>query len=944
MVVGYKKLIDELDKQRKDIAIFRKVALHVHSTDSYDYKGDEDENGFVEKIKGIKDLDLIAITDHMKCNLACHLSKNLVSKNKCILPGMEINISPPSPLNYKLHFLAIFPEKTTIDEIERIFPPNIKGESKRYGDETLKIDIKDFIKKVRENKGICIAAHVENQRGARKFFRKIGFDGLFLCDKDYEPIDDDIRRIERDFKDWLFTAEFDAIEVNRETDKEHYTWDSEIDGRRICIPVILSNDAHKIEDIEGIPTFIKMTEVNFNGLKQALNFPDTRIRFPCEIQPQPVPRIIGIEIEAGDEKGFFSDLKLAFSENLNCIIGPRGSGKSTIIEALRYVFGYNRSLKNIQFQGSEIHKKVVSLQSATLENCIIRVAFLESNNEKSILESAYDSKQDYTTRVYSIDGEDKEINDVEISGRFPLRFFGWSELETIGRESNRQRELLDRLIEGLGKDIEKRYELRKELEKKRNEIETLLVDLKTILRKNNGEIFRFKEYQTDFNNLNTDEVKRIFQEFDLVKAKQLIVEKIKNNIMHWIDSIKPQKDYNIFQNIDDILKSSPIETEEWWIKVTEDIKLSEICISIKNDFDKLVDKLSSLLKQVEFVYTDINQQKIIKDKEIREKVNEEAAKKVAAELRRSASDRLQRVTDLKAKYDEIYKKIEQIKIDWSSLADQLTEIQEKITEKRIERKNEIERKLNEFCNEKFNITIDLKPGQDKEKLIHHLENSGILTGDKHGHYKSKKWPEKIAEPYNPIEITRFILNNNSKDFSEKMKDPSIIDSFITSLYPFTYDNNGEINIISDNIIDILKIAEIEWDDYETIKLNDKELQFLSPGQRSSAMLPLITLVEEAPLVIDQPEDNLDNRMIGKMLVEILAERKEKRQIIVATHNPNIVVSGDAEQVIVLDAISNSKGECCKKGSIDKEDIIQSVIEIMEGGKEAFETRRNRYRL
>ncbi len=83
-------------------------------------------------------------------------------------------------------------------------------------------------------------------------------------------------------------------------------------------------------------------------------------------------------------------------------------------------------------------------------------------------------------------------------------------------------------------------------------------------------------------------------------------------------------------------------------------------------------------------------------------------------------------------------------------------------------------------------------------------------------------------------------------------------------------------------------------------LNKPDTPALWKGQRSSAMLPLIALVEDAPLIVDQPEDNLDNRLVGRMLVDILANLKEKRQIIVATHNPNIVVSGDAEQVIVLD--------------------------------------------
>lgn len=108
------------------------------------------------------------------------------------------------------------------------------------------------------------------------------------------------------------------------------------------------------------------------------------------------------------------------------------------------------------------------------------------------------------------------------------------------------------------------------------------------------------------------------------------------------------------------------------------------------------------------------------------------------------------------------------------------------------------------------------------------------------------------------------------------------------------------------------------------------------------MLPLIALAESTPLVIDQPEDNLDNRLISHVLADILASLKEKRQIIVCTHNPNIVVSGDAEQVIVLNAVSDRKAKVEKHGSIDNDDIIQFVIDIMEGGRDAFRVRQHRY--
>jgi predicted ATPase len=101
------------------------------------------------------------------------------------------------------------------------------------------------------------------------------------------------------------------------------------------------------------------------------------------------------------------------------------------------------------------------------------------------------------------------------------------------------------------------------------------------------------------------------------------------------------------------------------------------------------------------------------------------------------------------------------------------------------------------------------------------------------------------------------------------------------------------------------------------------------------------MAENCPLVIDQPEDNLDNRLIGNVIIQVLASLKEKRQIIVSTHNANLVVGGDAEQVIVFDT---EDGYCTKTadGSIDSEPVVNSVLGIMEGGKEAFDARRVRY--
>ena len=141
---------------------------------------------------------------------------------------------------------------------------------------------------------------------------------------------------------------------------------------------------------------------------------------------------------------------------------------------------------------------------------------------------------------------------------------------------------------------------------------------------------------------------------------------------------------------------------------------------------------------------------------------------------------------------------------------------------------------------------------------------------------------------------------------------------------------------------LLELAEQSIDDTVSIRLNDRAVDGLSPGQRSSAMLPLIVLAEKGPLIIDQPEDNLYNAMVGETLTRSLADLKEQRQIIVTTHNPNIVVGGDAEQVIVLKSEDGHRAAIDITGSIDDPDVIDAVLTVMEGRRDAFEVRSKGY--
>ena len=114
----------------------------------------------------------------------------------------------------------------------------------------------------------------------------------------------------------------------------------------------------------------------------------------------------------------------------------------------------------------------------------------------------------------------------------------------------------------------------------------------------------------------------------------------------------------------------------------------------------------------------------------------------------------------------------------------------------------------------------------------------------------------------------------------------------------------------------------------------------SAGQRAAAMLAFLLAHGEEPLILDQPEDDLDNHLIYDLVVRQIRENKLRRQIIVVTHNPNIVVNGDAEMLHALDFV---RGQCVvrQSGSLQEEKMREEVCRVMEGGREAFERRYRR---
>ena len=122
----------------------------------------------------------------------------------------------------------------------------------------------------------------------------------------------------------------------------------------------------------------------------------------------------------------------------------------------------------------------------------------------------------------------------------------------------------------------------------------------------------------------------------------------------------------------------------------------------------------------------------------------------------------------------------------------------------------------------------------------------------------------------------------------------------------------------------------------------RRLDELSGGQRVSVLLSLFLETDDSrPLVIDQPEDELDNRFLFETVLPALKRLKGRRQVIVATHDANIVVNGDADMVIVLEATAN-RGRVVCAGAIEEPTVRDAIVRTVDGGEEAFRLRRRKY--
>lgn len=206
----------------------------------------------------------------------------------------------------------------------------------------------------------------------------------------------------------------------------------------------------------------------------------------------------------------------------------------------------------------------------------------------------------------------------------------------------------------------------------------------------------------------------------------------------------------------------------------------------------------------------------------------------------------------------------------------------------------------------------------------------------------------IASKFSPFQMLELIKTNDFKTIVNE-----IIDSNGSKIFSIT-EAQLLITTLRDSSV-MHKIERCEFDDKPEIKIartistpNDqnryviKDFSKLSLGQQQSILLTILLFSNnKCPLIIDQPEDNLDSEFIYKTLVKSLRKVKEHRQVIIVTHNANIAVLGDAELIVPLRSTSE-KTTIMNRGSIDTQETKTITCAILEGSEQAFRKRKEIY--
>ncbi len=790
---------------------------------------------------------------------------------------------------------------------------------------------------------------------------------------------------------------FDALQVRSKSDEKHYRRlhrFREEHGR--SVPIV-SSDAHWLDNVfcvtGSLYPQLKLTNA-FNKLDEKSLFDEIRdhaircgeTRFSYTYGGEVTHWIEGIEIVRDSESAanFWPDptgLVLPFSRNLNCLIGGRGAGKSAIVEALSFLLDPVEAQEHGRVQQSKRGAWYMRAR-ATLSGCNLRLCWRAFGNadkefQKGVFLSRYFDPNDRHGDVSVTDA----TGDTMVSPILPtVQLYRFHDIERAA-EANGLRKLIDEVSGGIGETEERIGSIRSELSHKSGDFVALASKIND-LTKDGSPLRRYVKRSLDYARVNKKEVEQHFKKLDSIEAAGKQLKLLRNQWSQFADKFSQDDLAGLEELVTDISAAITADNDKYLSGLSQfiigdDAVISRFIMALRDLLqwkDKSEEEFGAqrqaILDQYTSVRDELERQGVptgAKDREARKKELDEAL------------DALNEYRGKVIQFDTLYS-------ERKALFEELKSACKRRTELRVVTVESITNQLHQDLDDSIlRIKASAQPMADKSAFEDWLDKN--LSGAFRS-YKKQRIDSLLQGGLKPEVLRDILLDKRSDGLdvlirdAEKVSDGKVSEEDVKTIIKMsavaTYEpevtphsSNIDAKVYADlpteireglryfpisgdrqlRLEKVLMLDEIVFNDIPIVYLNDRPqekgstyrpLHELSPGQRCSAVLPILLLNGRSPLIIDQPEDNLDNRLIRQVIVNVLGSIKLRRQVIVATHNPNIPVLGDAEQTIVLAAIDEKQSQVRAQGNLDERAIVDAVTEIMEGGREAFQYRQSIY--
>lgn len=875
-------------------------------------------------------LDCVAVTDHNTHAWIDDIKQAAMGTSLTVFPGVELTCDTS-----KVHLLVLFDkDKTGQDISDFLIKCGIDRNDFSSSDAQCTLTCLDVVNLARQAGALVIPAHIDEFNGLGLLSPKVIKE--FFLQEDILAA----QYVIPQFADsnFVINHEFGKTYNLKYGRAEGTIGVQEIKGYFACVQEAIRNQVslvtfsdnpdstepskHSLSGIGKTYTWIKMDkEPSLEGVRQALMVTE-RVRncFESIAIPYKEPALWIKSIEVKGTILTKDPFKIEFNPQLNTIIGGRGSGKSSVFRFLRGAFHKINDIKTlgeINEEQDQFFQKPNNDKGVLKDDAEIIVEFVRDG---IIHRVRYSLGQ--KTKVYRDEnGQWMEVEDDAYINFFDFEQYTQKQVFAIAKNTNALRELIDSGTDEIAK-----------LKQERDDLVQKHVSTYKKLKTTKGYNPRIsqldteiKDLQQKIENLKNSNITSIAQQ--QVKFTRLH-EKVENHFLMMqraIQQLSEAAQKSIFpafntEEFDEVYK-------EEILKVFDPLQngSTELVKTINDSLDKLTEQVNSAYQSM--------QETQFEKKRLEHNETYEAKKKELQDRGIDDINNYQAFTEkLKVKVNEHKELIEKTsKIP--QYEQELLNIKKSIYDRQAEITQKRQSIVDGLSTPKVKINVRKMSDSKKfERRFREIVQKGGGYGEDFGIIISKCFPQKPVDYGNTYQKIIDDIHNirNGQDSSLGFGG-----WFVRMIRELDDEQISKLEtLVPDDQIDVLYKPNGAG--------NFRSIVSASAGQKTTAVLTYILSQGVMPLLLDQPEDDLDNRLVCDLVVEKIKQIKENRQVIVITHNANIPVIGDAEYIVSMD--SNSRYlKIHTEGMLENHDVKKEICAIMEGGEDAFKLRASRYK-